>query len=126
MYLNISTAVAIDIVLFLSAAASTAAVSARAGGNENSIFPSTSMSKRRTLTKIPHKADGLSSCLLVKDDNSKLGEWIGYHWMQGMQHLIVAVDPSSKTSPKDVLNTWKEITGMDIILWNDPDFRYVP
>jgi hypothetical protein len=46
--------------------------------------------------------------------------------MQGMQHLIVAVDPSSKTSPKDVLNTWKEITGMDIILWNDPDFRYVP
>ena len=77
--------------------------------------------KRKMVT--PHK-DGLASCLIVKDDNFRLQEWLAYHWMQGMQYLIVAQDAASKTSPKQILETWAGITGMEIILWDDPDYRY--
>ena len=55
----------------------------------------------------------------------RLGEWLAYHWtVIGMTHLVVAVDPSSKTSPKDLLDTWRAETDIDIVLWNDADFRF--
>ena len=41
-----------------------------------------------------------------------------------MTHLVVAVDPSSKTSPKDLLDKWRAETDIDIVLWNDADFRF--
>ena len=71
----------------------------------------------------PHR-DGLASCLLIKDDNFLLQEWLAYHWMQGMQYLIVAQDPTSKMPSDKILRTWGEMTGMEIILWNDPDYHY--
>jgi len=72
---------------------------------------------------IPH-SDGLASCLLIKDDNSRLQEWLVYHWMQGMQYLIVARDPASKTSPEEILEAMSDMTGMEIIIWDDPHYRY--
>jgi hypothetical protein len=38
-----------------------------------------------------------------------------------LKHLIVAVDPRSKTSPAPILDRWRE-HGMDIVQWNDDDF----
>lgn len=50
---------------------------------------------------------------------------MAYHWtVIGMTHLVVAVDPSSKTSPKDLLDKWRAETDIDIVLWNDADFRF--
>jgi hypothetical protein len=71
--------------------------------------------------------DGFAICLLVKDDSDRLAEWLAYHWLTlPLQHLVVALDRTSVTSPKPILDTWREETGMDITLWNDPDFRHVP
>jgi hypothetical protein len=43
-----------------------------------------------------------------------------YHTLP-LKHLIVAVDPRSKTSPTPILDRWRD-HGMDIIQWNDTDF----
>ena len=67
--------------------------------------------------------DGLSACLILKDDNFKLEEWLAYHWLKiSLQHLVVSVDPKSMESPRGIFETWREIAGMDIILWFDPHF----
>eukprot|EP00535_Pseudo-nitzschia_heimii_P004560 CAMPEP_0197177334 /NCGR_PEP_ID=MMETSP1423-20130617/2977_1 /TAXON_ID=476441 /ORGANISM="Pseudo-nitzschia heimii, Strain UNC1101" /LENGTH=546 /DNA_ID=CAMNT_0042626863 /DNA_START=84 /DNA_END=1724 /DNA_ORIENTATION=- len=50
---------------------------------------------------------GSAFCLLIKDDNDILSEWIAYHYhVFRMRQLIVAVDPSSKTSPSEILKRW--------------------
>lgn len=83
-----------------------------------------------------------SFCLLIKDDNDILPEWIAYHYhVMNMRRLIVAVDPDSETSPGDVLEKWGRTatakagggTGyggdgsdglfdLDYTLWNDEDY----
>jgi|AntRauTorckE5430_2_1112549.scaffolds.fasta_scaffold12187_1 hypothetical protein len=79
-----------------------------------------------TTDNIKHQ-DGFAICLLVKDDSDKLAEWLAYHWLTlPLQHLVIALDRTSVTSPKPILDMWREETGMDITLWNDPDFRHVP
>ena len=51
------------------------------------------------------KEDGSAFCLLIKDDNDLLSEWIAYHYhVFNMRRLIVAMDPTSKTSPLDDKN----------------------
>ena len=60
----------------------------------------------------------ISACLLVRDDNDIMNEWLAYHYhVLKLRRLIVAVDPHSETSPAGVLNKWKEY--MDIDLWTD-------
>jgi len=63
-----------------------------------------------------------SACLLIKDDNKILPEWMAYHYtVLPLRHLIVAVDPFSLTSPEPILDKFREL-GMDIELWRDEDF----
>lgn len=39
--------------------------------------------------------DGMSACLLVKDENNNLPEWIAYHYHNlPLRYLVVAVDPN--------------------------------
>ena len=70
--------------------------------------------------------DGNSSafCLLIKDDNDLLSEWIAYHYHTfNMRRLIVAMDPTSQTTPKDILEVWS--TNFDDLiytLWTDEDY----
>mmetsp|Transcript_30876 Transcript_30876/g.46878 ORF Transcript_30876/g.46878 Transcript_30876/m.46878 type:complete len:886 (-) Transcript_30876:79-2736(-) len=64
------------------------------------------------------------ACLLVMDDNHFLIEWLAYHYLVlPLTHLIIAVDPASKTSPLHVLERWKGM--IDIQVWNDTtiDFK---
>jgi Glycosyl transferase family 2 len=87
---------------------------------------------RETTTTAVHKTvhnltiyDGNNSfaaCLLVMDDNHYLTEWLAYHYhVLPLRHLIVAVDPRSRTSPAEILNRWQD--AMDItVWWNDTDF----
>ena len=52
-------------------------------------------------------ATGLSACLLVNDENPRLREWLAYHYqILPLRSLIIAVDPSSRTSPKEILSQW--------------------
>jgi hypothetical protein len=43
-----------------------------------------------------------------------------YHTLP-LRHLIVSVDPRSKTSPAPILDRWRK-HGMDIVQWKDDDF----
>lgn len=64
-----------------------------------------------------------SACLLIKDDNSILNEWIAYHYhVLNLRHIIVAVDPSSATSPADIWQTWRNYTDLTVTEWTDTDF----
>jgi hypothetical protein len=63
-----------------------------------------------------------SACLLTMDDNHFLIEWLAYHYHTlPLRHLIVALDPKSRTSPKGIFDRWRN-EGMMIDEWGDSDF----
>jgi hypothetical protein len=60
---------------------------------------------------------------LIKDDNAILNEWIAYHYhVLNLRHIIVAVDPSSATSPSTIWKTWRNLTDLTVTEWTDTDF----
>ena len=64
---------------------------------------------------------GFSACLLVKDDNHWLVEWIAYHYhVLPLRHLILMKDPSSITEPTEILDRWRD--QMIVEEWTDDDF----
>ena len=67
---------------------------------------------------------GSAFCLLIKDDNDILSEWVAYHYhVFQMRRLIVAVDPYSKTSPLGLLQPWgKNGFELNVTLWSDEDY----
>ena len=51
------------------------------------------------------------------DDNHWLIEWLAYHYyVLPLEDLVVAVDPLSRTSPKEIFNRWKG--RINISEWN--------
>ena len=81
-----------------------------------------------TLNTFSVPLDGFAGCLVIKDDNDRLSEWIAYHWLTlPLKYLVVAVDPTGNTSPAKILslfNDTKYNLGMEIIMWNDVDFGH--
>ena len=66
--------------------------------------------------------NAFSACLLTMDDNHYLIEWLAYHYHTlPLRHLIVAVDPHSKTSPAPILDRYRNL-GMTIETMKDDDF----
>jgi hypothetical protein len=62
--------------------------------------------------------ESFSACLLTKDDNHWLVEWLAYHYhVLPLRQLIIVRDPSSRTSPEGILNRWKG--KIDITEWSD-------
>lgn len=75
------------------------------------------------LTKHEKNDDSFSACLLIKDDNHFLIEWLAYHYHTlPLRRLIVAVDPKSKTSPREIFHRWRQHDMMMIDEWSDQDF----
>ncbi|CAB9507386.1 expressed unknown protein [Seminavis robusta] len=67
--------------------------------------------------------EAFAACILIKDDNHWLIEWLAYHWhTMPLRYLVVAVDPDSKTSPVPILKRWKDRKLMAISIWNDTMF----
>jgi hypothetical protein len=76
-------------------------------------------------TILTNSSEIFSACLLIKDDNDILNEWIAYHYHTlNLRHLEVAIDPSSETSPTKILNKWRDVFGMEIGEWRDD--KYMP
>lgn len=71
---------------------------------------------------LEHEAKGaFSACLILKDDNHWLIEWLAYHYhVLPLRHLILVNDPTSITSPTNILDRWS--SKMIIEQWNDTDF----
>ena len=65
-----------------------------------------------------------SACLLIKDDSDILNEWIAYHYhVLNLRTIILAIDPSSQTSPTPLLDRWRQDPwDMTILEWNDVDY----
>mmetsp|Transcript_17426 Transcript_17426/g.24736 ORF Transcript_17426/g.24736 Transcript_17426/m.24736 type:complete len:485 (+) Transcript_17426:68-1522(+) len=63
-----------------------------------------------------------SACLLIKDGNILLPEWLAYHYtVLPLRRLIVGVDPLSHTDPKQIFDSYGSI-GMDISIWKNDSF----
>ena len=85
-------------------------------------YPTTTTSTPSALHFLPLRNISMAVCLLIKDENNNLGEWIAYHsFSLPLRHLVVAVDPHSMTSPSEILSRWTAL-GMDIVEWNDTDY----
>jgi hypothetical protein len=71
----------------------------------------------------PQQNSTFTICLLLKDDNVILNEWLAYHYhTMNLRHLIVAIDPSSTTSPSFIFQQWRQIFGLEVEEWTDHDF----
>jgi hypothetical protein len=68
-----------------------------------------------------NEPSSFSACLLVMDDNHRLSEWLAYHYfVLPLRHVVIAVDPSSRTFPYSILDRWRPY--MNVTIWNDADF----
>lgn len=70
-----------------------------------------------------HKPSGefFSACLIVKDDNHWLIEWLAYHYhVLPLRHLVLVNDPQSYTTPTKILDRWNDKIQIDV--WMDKDF----
>ena len=72
-------------------------------------------------------AGGFGACLLIKDDNHLLDEWLAYHSViLPLKFLLVAIDPMSHQSPFNILKKWNntDLTTLDmsIDLWTDANY----
>lgn len=84
---------------------------------------------RKDAPKITPPSESLSStssfaaCMLIKDDNEILSEWIAYHYfVLKLRQIVIAVDPLSTESPTSILSKWRDNTDMEIIEWYDRDY----
>jgi len=69
------------------------------------------------------KTETFSACLLIKDDNHRLPEWLAYHYFAlPLRYLVVAVDPHSVTSPSSIFDEWRDRMNMTIVQWTDSNF----
>jgi len=93
--------------------------------DERSSISKEKIRRNEESLNFPPKPRGgvMSVCLLIKDENNNLPEWIAYHYHTlPLRHLVVAIDPNSMTSPMDILKQWNNTFGMEITVWNDSDY----
>ena len=61
--------------------------------------------------------DSFSACLMLKDNNIRLVEWVAYHFYAlPLRTLVIYVDPYSRTHPREVLQKWEPY--IDITYWD--------
>ena len=65
-----------------------------------------------------------SACLLAKDVNIILPEWLAYHYtFLPLRRLIVAVDPMTETDPTPTLDLYRSL-GVNITIWTNHTDAY--
>lgn len=70
---------------------------------------------------------GFGACIMVKDDNDLLYEWIAYHYtVLPLHYLVVGSDIDGTQDPAIVLNRWTEANITDLKFWilQPTDFIY--
>lgn len=67
-------------------------------------------------------AGGIAVCLAFSDDNMILPEWLAYHYTTlPLRHLVLLLDPQSRTSPQDILDRWNQSNLVRSWIWTDSD-----
>jgi hypothetical protein len=90
--------------------------------------PGALMLKASPVLKTTFKPSGepydFAACLLMKDDNVILPEWLAYHYqVLPLRHLIIGLDPFSLTAPDKIANEFRK-EGMDITIWVEDDYFF--
>eukprot|EP00546_Thalassionema_frauenfeldii_P017456 CAMPEP_0178905938 /NCGR_PEP_ID=MMETSP0786-20121207/6553_1 /TAXON_ID=186022 /ORGANISM="Thalassionema frauenfeldii, Strain CCMP 1798" /LENGTH=332 /DNA_ID=CAMNT_0020577601 /DNA_START=262 /DNA_END=1260 /DNA_ORIENTATION=+ len=66
----------------------------------------------------------MAACLMVRDDNALMYEWLAYHYTTlPLRHVLVAADLNSTENPNEVLRVWNG-TDLKFVSWTDADFMY--
>jgi hypothetical protein len=65
----------------------------------------------------------MSACILVRNDNALLAEWIAYHYtVLPLRHLIVGCDENATEDPHDILAPWSQGTELHFDVWYAANF----
>ncbi len=74
----------------------------------NTFTPSTTTA---AATPRPHDVKyGFGACLMVKDDNDLLYEWIAYHYtVLSLRHVVIGIDVGSLQNVSNVLSRWDNV-----------------
>ena len=63
------------------------------------------------------------ACLMVRDDNELLYEWLAYHYtVLRLRYVVVGMDINSTQDPRHVLQRWTNDTGLRHWVLNAPEF----
>ena len=84
--------------------------------------PQLSSRRNSTLSTIS-KHSVMAGCLLIRDDNFRLPEWLAFHHhVLPLHRVIVASDPRSMEDPSQIFETFSQELGMNISHWDDGDY----
>lgn len=87
-----------------------------------------SLTSRTILQLEPMKhlniSESFGACLMIKEDNDLLYEWLAYHYtMLPLRYVFVGSDLGNRQNPHDVLHRWKTAnTGLQYWVVNVTDF----
>jgi len=67
---------------------------------------------------------GFGACLMIKEDNDLLYEWIAYHYTTlPLRHLYIGSDEGNRQDPLEVLSRW-DSTDLNYWIFNSSSFAY--
>ena len=74
----------------------------------SNTFPPSTTTTTTTATSRPLDVKhGFGACLMVKDDNDLLYEWIAYHYtVVSLRHIVIGIDVGSLQNVSNVLSRW--------------------
>jgi hypothetical protein len=77
---------------------------------------------------LPHlnKNESFGACLMIKEDNDLLYEWLAYHYtVLPLRYILVGSDEGNKQDPRDVLQRWTQAnTGLNYSILNSTEFMH--
>jgi hypothetical protein len=70
------------------------------------------------------KKESFGACLMIKEDNGLLYEWLAYHYtVLPLRYILVGSDEGNKQDPRDVLQRWTQAnTGLNYWILNSTEF----
>jgi hypothetical protein len=96
-------------------------------GRARPVTPLKQQSLRSQIQQYQQQDQGdmsMSACLMVRDDNALLYEWLSYHYITlPLRHVLVAADQNSTEDPHLVLRRWDD-TPLKYKVWNAHHFMH--
>lgn len=70
---------------------------------------------------VKDKRKGFGACLMFKDDQDLLPEWLAYHFtILPLQHVVIGLDAGNSQDPRPILNLYKN-SGLSFTIMDVPE-----
>jgi hypothetical protein len=68
-----------------------------------------------------NKNTSFGACLMIKEDNELLPEWLAYHYtVLPLRYIVIGSDVGNTQNPEDILSRWKTAhTDLQYWVWNN-------